>query len=55
MNQENKAFNRWYHSVVADILKAQYFEITFASTPHVSHTDQMCKVVGYIHTEDDEV
>lgn len=55
MNQEDKAFNQWNHLVVADTLKAVYFGVTFASTPQVSHTDQMHKVVRYIHIEDGEV
>ncbi|XP_030066678.1 zinc finger MYM-type protein 1-like [Microcaecilia unicolor] len=42
-------------NIVADIKKAKYFGILFDSTPDVSHTDQMCEVIRYVHIEDDKV
>ncbi|XP_044147047.1 zinc finger MYM-type protein 1-like [Bufo gargarizans] len=41
--------------IVADIKKAKYFGILFDSTPDVSHTDQMCEVIRYVHIEGDKV
>ncbi|CAH2246811.1 Hypothetical predicted protein [Pelobates cultripes] len=41
--------------IVADIKKAKYFGILFDSTPDVSHTDQMCEVIRYVHIEGDNV
>ncbi|CAH2327032.1 zinc finger MYM-type 1-like [Pelobates cultripes] len=41
--------------IVADIKKAKYFGILFYSTPDVSHTDQMCEVIRYVHIEGDNV
>ncbi|CAH2276093.1 Hypothetical predicted protein [Pelobates cultripes] len=41
--------------IVADIKKAKYFGILFDSTPDVSHTDQMCEVIRYVHIEGDHV
>ncbi|XP_063302374.1 zinc finger MYM-type protein 1-like [Pelobates fuscus] len=41
--------------IVADIKKAKYFGILFDSTPDVSHTDQICEVIRYVHIEGDHV
>ncbi|XP_044151348.1 uncharacterized protein LOC122939347 [Bufo gargarizans] len=41
--------------IVADIKKEKYFGILFDSTPDVSHTDQMCEVIRYVHIEGDKV
>ncbi|CAH2245435.1 Hypothetical predicted protein, partial [Pelobates cultripes] len=41
--------------IVADIKKEKYFGILFDSTPDVSHTDQMCDVIRYVHIEGDHV
>ncbi|CAH2315228.1 zinc finger MYM-type 1-like [Pelobates cultripes] len=41
--------------IVADIKKAKYFGILFDSTPDVSHTNQMCEVIRYVHFEGDHV
>ncbi|CAH2274965.1 zinc finger MYM-type 1-like [Pelobates cultripes] len=41
--------------IVADIKKAKYFGILYDSTPDVSHTDQMCEVIRYVHIEGDHV
>ncbi|CAH2296264.1 Hypothetical predicted protein [Pelobates cultripes] len=41
--------------IVADIKNAKYFGILFDSTPDVSHTDQMCEVIRYLHIEGDHV
>ncbi|CAH2315499.1 zinc finger MYM-type 1-like [Pelobates cultripes] len=41
--------------IVADFKKAKYFWILFDSTPDVSHTDQMCEVIRYVHIEGDHV
>lgn len=41
--------------IIKDIRKAKYFGIMFDSTPEVSHTDQMCEVIRYVHIENGEV
>ncbi|XP_077340582.1 zinc finger MYM-type protein 1-like [Lithobates pipiens] len=41
--------------IVADIKKAKYFGLFFDSTPDVSHIDQMCEVIRYVHIEGDNV
>ncbi|CAH2284975.1 Hypothetical predicted protein [Pelobates cultripes] len=47
--------NHVKEKIVADIKKAKYFGILFDSTPDVSHTDQMCEVIRYVHIEGDHV
>ncbi|XP_077341212.1 zinc finger MYM-type protein 1-like [Lithobates pipiens] len=47
--------NQVKKKIVADIKKAKYFGILFDSTPDVSHIDQMCEVIRYVHIEGDNV
>ncbi|CAN7949841.1 unnamed protein product [Ixodes pacificus] len=41
--------------IATEIKEAKYFGILFDSTPDVSHVDQMCQVIRYVHIKDGEV
>lgn len=41
--------------IIADIKKAKYYGIILDSTPDESRTDQMSKIIRYVHVEDDNV
>ncbi|XP_040286004.1 zinc finger MYM-type protein 1-like [Bufo bufo] len=47
--------NHVKEKIVADIRKAKYFGILFDSTPDMSHIDQMCEVIRYVHIEGNKV
>ena len=37
--------------LVKEIIEAKYYGIMFDSTPDISHVDQMCEIIRYVHID----
>ena len=40
-----------YGHLVKEIIEAKYSGIMFDSTPDISHVDQMCEIIRYVHID----